>query len=290
VREAAIAGRGKSGTLMIAASGCFTINDALCKWVMPNYPVGEIVAVRSLVILVLVGTAALLSRTLAAQLVFHSYKLHAVRACLLAFSAMLFLSGLAYMPLTNAVALSFTSPLFVVILAGPLLGEHVAPSHWLAVSAGFIGTLFVLDPSIEEFGWVSILPACAAMVTAATDLMTRRLASKESSLSLALSGAVGPLLFGSCTMAFGWNWGDAASVSIVATAGVFVFLSYYLVAEAFRRGPASYVSPFRYSALVWGTAIALLVWGQVPDPSVLLGSFVLIGSGLYLAKVRTTRS
>jgi len=62
VREAAIAGRGKSGTLMIAASGCFTINDALCKWVMPNYPVGEIVAVRSLVILVLVGTAALLSR------------------------------------------------------------------------------------------------------------------------------------------------------------------------------------------------------------------------------------
>ena len=290
VREPAIAGRGKSGTLMIAASGCFTINDALCKWVMPNYPVGEIVAVRSLVILVLVGTAALLSRSLAAQLAFHNHKLHAVRACLLALSAMLFLSGLAYMPLTNAVALSFTSPLFVVILAGPLLGERVAPSHWFAVGAGFVGTLFVLDPSIEEFGWVSVLPACAAMVTAATDLLTRRMASRESSLSLAVSGAAGPLIFGLCTAVFGWRWGDAASFGIVALAGVFVFLSYYFVAEAFLRGPASYVAPFRYSALVWGMVIALLAWGQTPDPNVLLGSLVLVGSGLYLAKVRSTRS
>lgn len=101
---------------------------------------------------------------------------------------------------------------------------------------------------------------------------------------------MGPLIFGSCTAAFGWRRGDAASLGIVALAGVFVFLSYYFIVEAFRRGPASYVLPFRYSALVWGTVIALLAWGQMPDPNVLLGSLALVGSGMYLAKALSTRS
>ena len=68
-------------------------------------------------------------------------------------------------------------------------------------------------------------------------------------------------------------------------AGAFMVLSYYFIVEAFRRGPASYVAPFRYSALIWAVVIAFLAWGQTPNPNVLFGAAVLMASGWYLAKV-----
>jgi drug/metabolite transporter (DMT)-like permease len=277
--------RDKGGRAMILATGCFTINDALCKWLMPQYAVGEIVAVRSLSALVLIGAAALLSRPVLAQLVFKDYKLHAIRAGLLALSAMLFLSGLSSMPLTNALSLSFASPLFVVLLARPLLGERVAGRCWVAVAIGFIGMLLVLEPSVEEFGWQSVFPACAAMVSAATDLMTSRMSNQESSFSLVASGAVGAFVFGLCTAIFGWHYADSMSLGVMVLAGAFMVLSYYFIVEAFRRGPASYVAPFRYSALIWAVVIAFLAWGQTPNPNVLFGAAVLMASGWYLAKV-----
>lgn len=281
-------GHAKGGTLMIGAAGCFTINDALCKWVMPEFAIGAIMTGRSVVVLVLIGTAALLSRGVSAQLVFRSYKLHIMRGCLQALSALLFLSGLALMPLTNALALSFMSPLFVALVARPVLGEHVDAKRWVAVVTGFVGSLCVLDPTIREFGWASVLPACAAMVSAVTDLMTRRMTSRESSLSLAVSGAAGAFVCGAATAIFGWQWGGPASLTLIGLAGIFVFLSYYFVAEAFRYAPASYVSPFRYSALLWGAAMAFVMWGDTPDANVVLGSAILIASGVYLGRVART--
>lgn len=275
---------------MIGAAGCFTINDALCKWLMPAFSVGEIVAVRSFAVLVLIGGVALVSRGISSQVVFGSYRLHAIRASLLALSAMLFLSGLANMPLTNAIALSFTSPLFVVALAGPVLRERVLGKCWVAIAVGFIGTLLILDPSVKQFGWASVFPACAAMVTAITDLMTRRMSGRETSLSLVVSSAMGALALGLSTIFFGWRWGNPASLGVVGLAGLFILLSYYLTAEAFRHGPAFFVSPFRYSALIWSLIIALFVWGQTPDLIVLVGSVVLMGSGWYLSRVPWTSS
>jgi drug/metabolite transporter (DMT)-like permease len=277
-------------TLMIGAAGCFTINDALCKWLMPEFTVGQIISMRSLAVLALVATAAIVSRPVSRQLVFGNYKLHTLRAGLLAVSAMLFLTGLAQMPLTNAIALSLTSPLFVAGFARPLLGESVARGSWLAIAAGFVGTLLVLNPSIRDFGWASALPACGAAVSALTDIMTRRMASHETSLSLVISSAVGCLVLGLISTPFGWHWADLDSVGMVSLAGIFILLSYYLMAEAFRCAPAFIVAPFRYSALIWSLMIGFLVWGQMPDISVLAGCAMLASSGWYLPRSSSVRA
>lgn len=146
--------------------------------------------------------------------------------------------------------------------------------------------LLVLDPSIEQFGVASLLPAIAAVISAIADLMTRRMSVRETSLSFVVSTALGAIAVGLCTIGFGWRWPDAPSVALVSLAGVFVLLAHYFIAEAFRSAPAFYVSPFRYSALVWGLLISSVVWRQTPDLTVLAGSGVLIGAGLYLASGR----
>lgn len=275
------------GPLMVASAGCLTIGDALSKWLTKDYPVGQIIAVRSCGVLLLLATGAMISGPIRSQLVIANYKLHAIRAGLLGLSTVLFVSGLAHMPLTNAVALEFTSPLFVVALAGRALGERVARSSWIAVAAGFAGTVYILNPSIQEFGWVSLLPACAALVSAITDLMTRQMGSRETSLSFVMSGAIGAFVLGLCVAAFDWRAMDAGSWSVITAASVTSLLTNYLLAEAFRRGLASYVAPFRYSAIIWSLAIAFVVWRQTPNPSVVIGSAIVIASGWYLARSRS---
>ena len=272
---------------MVLAAGFLTINDALCKWLTSDYAVGQIIAVRSCGVLLLLGVGAMVSRSLANQLMIGNYKLHAIRAGLLALSSMLFVGGLAHMPLTNAVALEFTSPLFVVTLAGRALGERVARSSWIAVAVGFAGTILILNPSIKEFGWVSVLPACAAFVSAIADLMTRQMASRESSFSFVMSSAIGALVFGLCAGIVDWRSVAPESVGTIAAVATAVLLSNYFLVEAFRKGPASYVAPFRYSAIIWSLAIAFVVWRQTPNPNVLIGAAIVVASGWYLAKSRS---
>ena len=272
--------------LMMSAAACFTANDALCKWLMPHHSVGEVIAFRGLLVVALIGAAALLWRPLAAQLVFENRRLHTLRALLLGTSALLFLSGLSYMPLTNAVVLSFTSPLFVVALAGPILGEKIFTRTWIAVIFGFGGAVLVLDPSVKQFGWASALPVCGAVTTALGDLLTRKMVAHETSLSFVVSNAVGALVVGLISAIPSWRWMGGPSLVIVGLASAFVLASYYLTAESLRHAPAFYVSPFRYSAIIWGVLITFIAWGEAPKPSVMLGAAVIIAAGFYLARAR----
>lgn len=271
---------------MVAAAGCFTVNDALCKWLMPSSSASEVIAFRGLVVVSLISVAAVLSRRIATELVFESHRLHAIRALLLGLSALLFLSGLAYLPLTNAVVLSFTSPLFVVALARPVLGEVTPPRTWIAVGAGFAGAVLVLEPTVGQFGWKSALPLCSAVTTALGDLLTRRMARNETSLSLVVSNAIGALCVGLISAIPGWRWIDGPGLATVGLAAAFVLASYYLTAESLRHGPASYVSPFRYSAMIWSLILSFIGWQEIPDRGVLIGAFIIISAGWYLARAR----
>lgn len=279
---------GKGGALMVAAAACLVVNDALCKWLMPQYPAGQIMAIRGAVILVMFLGASLASNTVARGVTFRSKKTHALRAGLIGLSALLFLSGLSAMPLANAVALSFTSPLAVAAFSGRMLGERVEAKRWLAIGVGFLGVLLILNPSLEHYGPASVLPVLAGLAIALSDLLTRRMSTHETSVSISLSTALGTVVVGACTFAFGWRWPDQGALIVVAVASVFFLLAYVLMAQAFRVAPASYVAPFRYSALVWSLAIGFVLWGQVPDHIVLIGAILIIIAGIYLVRVKWT--
>ncbi len=207
---------GKGGALMVAAAACLVVNDALCKWLMPQYPAGQIMAIRGAVMLVIFLGASLASNTVARGVTFRSKKIHALRGGLIGLSALLFLSGLSAMPLANAVALSFTSPLAVAAFSAPMLGERVEAKRWLAIGVGFLGVLLILNPSLEHYGPASVLPVLAGLAIALSDLLTRRMSTHETSVSISLSTALGTAVVGGCTFAFGWRWPDQGALIVVA--------------------------------------------------------------------------
>ena len=279
---------GKGGAFMVAAAACLVVNDALCKWLMPQYSAGQIMAIRGAVMLVILLGASLASDTVARGVIFRSKKIHALRAGLIGLSALLFLSGLSAMPLANAVALSFTSPLAVAAFSGPMLGERVEARRWLAIGVGFLGVLLILNPSLEHYGAASVLPVLAGLAIALSDLLTRRMSTHETPVSISLSTALGTAVVGASTFAFGWRWPDQGALIVVAVASIFFLLAYILMAQAFRVAPASYVAPFRYSALVWSLAIGFVLWGQIPDDIVLVGAILIIVAGVYLVRAKWT--
>ena len=279
---------GKGGAFMVAAAGCLVVNDALCKWLMPQYPAGQIMVIRGAAMLVIFLGASLVSDTVARGVTFRSKKMHALRGGLIGISALLFLSGLSAMPLANAVALSFTSPLAVAAFSAPMLGERVEAKRWLAIGIGFLGVVLILNPSLEHYGPASVLPVLAGLAIALSDLLTRRMSTQETSVSISLSTALGTALVGACTFAFGWRWPDQSALVVVGFASIFFLLAYVLIAQAFRVAPASYVAPFRYSALVWSLAIGFALWGQIPDRIVIVGAMLIVIAGLYLVRVNWT--
>jgi drug/metabolite transporter (DMT)-like permease len=279
---------GKGAALMVAAAACLAVNDALCKLLMPQYPAGQIMAIRGAAMVLIFLGASLVFDAVRRGVTFRSKKMHALRAGLVGLSALLFLGGLSAMPLANAVALSFTSPLAVAALSRTMLGERVEAKRWLAIGVGFSGVLLILNPSLEHYGPASVLPVLGGLAIALSDLLTRRMSSDETAASIALSTGLGTALVGGCTFAFGWRWPEQSAVIVIGVASVFFLLAYVLMIQAFRAAPASYVAPFRYSALVWSLALAFVLWGQVPDHIVIIGAIMIIAAGIYLVRGRWT--
>jgi drug/metabolite transporter (DMT)-like permease len=255
---------------------------------MPQYPAGQIMAIRGAAMVLIFLGASLALDAVRRRVTFRSKKMHALRAGLVGLSALLFLSGLSAMPLANAVALSFTSPLAVAALSGPMLGERVEAKRWLAIGVGFSGVLLILNPSLEHYGPASVLPVLGGLAIALSDLLTRRMSSDETAASIALSTGLGTAIVGGFTVAFGWRWPDHGAVIVVGVASIFFLLAYVLMIQAFRAAPASYVAPFRYSALVWSLALGFVLWGQVPDHIVIVGAIMIIVAGIYLVRARWT--
>jgi drug/metabolite transporter (DMT)-like permease len=288
-RRADASTHAKSGFQMTIAAGFQTSNDVLCKLLMPTYPSGEIIAIRSIFILIIIGIGRWRGNPGAP--LFKNKILHALRAIVFGVSTMLFLGGLGYMPLTNAIALSFMSPLFVAVLSPFFLGEHVNLKCWTAIAIGFVGALFILSPSIRQFGWPSILPALSAVTSASVDMMTRRMSSTESNQSFMVSAAWGALIVSLSAVAWGgWRWPDAVAVATILATSLSMLLFYYFMIEALRRTPAFVVTPFRYSALVWGVLVSIFVWGELPSIGVLFGSAILAVCGVYLGSGHWSRS
>jgi drug/metabolite transporter (DMT)-like permease len=211
---------------------------------------------------------------------------HIVRGVLNILSLVLYVWPMAYLPLADVVALSFTQPLFATALAIVVLGERVTVHIWLAVLFGFCGMLTILRPGLQdgEF-WMQSAVVLGSLLWAMSIVLTRRLTHTESNTTIVfyflLTGAV---LTG---VALPLHWTTPSLLDLLALAGIGLAAActQFLVTDAYRRAPASVVSPFFYATLIWTTVIGYLAWGEVPDVYVLIGSAMLLMSGIYVAVI-----
>jgi drug/metabolite transporter (DMT)-like permease len=270
--------------LALLAAFLFACMDTSIKYLTAQYDAPLIVAIRYMVLCLLMVT--LLAPSQGHRLVqVKRTGLVLVRAVCLAAASLFLALALKRMPVAESTALLFLAPLLVVLMSGRVLREDVGVIGWTAAVAGFAGVLMIarpgagLDPAGIVFG------LCAAMLTAAYQLLSRVLAHSERTIALlfytALIGAVG---FGA---ALPWFWPEsvpsAFQSALFVAVGVLGGLGHFLFTAAHRDAPASLLAPVMYAQLLWAALMGWLAYGHVPDRVSMLGMCLVAAAGIAIA-------
>lgn len=197
--------------------------------------------------------------------------------------------SLAYLPLALAAALGFLAPMLVVPLAIIFLGERPG---WIvagATVAGFAGVALMLAPAFEgpslDSGMVIGVAAGFAMAvtTAASKVQIKSLSETETAGAIAFYFALVCAIAGLLTWPFGWSAASGSTLSYLIGAGVFGGFAHIAMNEALARAPASTLSPFEYTAMIWALAFDVVIFSLLPDVLSLIGAFVIVGAAAVVA-------
>ncbi len=269
--------------LMLAAFLCFTGIDASARWLVTSgMPPLEVSFVRYtghlLIMAALVRPADWRSviRTGAPVLAL-------LRAGVLAGATILNFFAVRYLPLSVTSTIFFTTPLWVCLLGGPILGERIGPRRAAAVAIGFAGILVVTRPGLGAVHWAAILSIGAALFAAFYFMLTRKLAGIDSTATQQFYAA----LFGTVVLAvpalLDWHWPVApADWFAFAAIGVFGWAGHQITVIAHRMAPATTLAPFVYSQLIFMTAAEWTVFGTEPDGWVFVGAAIVVAAGLFI--------
>lgn len=274
-------GTGLGIALMLAGIAMFSLNDALGKWLVGTYPVGELLALRSLAALALL--APLLRRAGGWRALWprEQRRLHGLRLLLAVGEVAGFYWSLRYLPLADVMTIYMAAPLFVTALSAPLLGERVGPRRWAATLVGFLGVLVVLRPSTAAFGLPALVALAGSLCFAMMMLLTRMLRAAGSVTIIGLQ-TLGVGLAGALTLPFAWVPPGSLDLGLLALLGLSALGAHLMVAQSIRLAPAAVVVPFQYTALLWAGGLGLLIWGDVPGPELLAGGAAIVASGLFI--------
>ena len=274
------AARRRAILLLLVAMVCVAAVDTIAKLLSAEIPVVQIVWARFFFIFLCFSP--FFARRGATRLVQSgNVRLQLVRASLQIVTSFSFFGALAFLPLADVVAIAFASPLFMILLAAPILGERPGLRRWAAVLVGLGGVLVMVRPGFADTHWAMALPVVAALSFALFQLLTRILARTDESLTtLFYSTVVGTVIM---TAAVPTVWVDPSPGAWVMMAGLGVIgaIAHALMIEAFSTAPASSLAPFTYSEIVWAALLGLFVFGELPDPWVAAGAAIVVASGIY---------
>jgi drug/metabolite transporter (DMT)-like permease len=267
---------------MVAAMGCFVINDTLVKLASETMPSSQLIFLRGAMASVMVfALAQATGATVRIAEIARGWV--AVRALIDALATLTYLVALFNMPIANATAINMASPLFITVLAVLLLGERVDAIRWFAIALGFVGVTLVIQPRIDGFNAYALLCLFATFLHAVRDLATRRIGSGVGSIAITLSTAVSvTLLAGVASLFQGWRPFGFHELLLLAAAAVFLASGYYFIIRSTRAGEFSVIAPFRYSGLLAALLLGWAVWGDVPNSLGWAGIALLMAAGLYL--------
>ncbi|WP_417426899.1 DMT family transporter [Hoeflea sp.] len=209
-------------------------------------------------------------------------KLQILRGALAAGSATLFVMAVRYVPLADAVAVSFVAPFVVTVFGALLLHEHVGIRRWLAVAAGFIGMLIVIRPGLGVIHPAAFLVAIAASLFAFRQILSRHLAATDRTSTTGAYTAIVAIVVLTVPLPFVWQT-PQTTIEIVVLVGLSVSAAFgeFLIIKSLEIGQAVVVAPVQYTMLLWGTVYGFLVFGQLPDEWTWVGALIIVTTGLY---------
>lgn len=279
---------------MLVAHALFTLMGVLVKHLGDRTPVLELMFFRSAFALPVIALIALRA---GATLRTRRFPGHALRACTgIAAQGCGFLS-LTLLPIADQTALSYTQPLFVTLLAIPVLGERVGPWRWSAVLVGFLGVVVIaagqgggLGRGLGGGEALGVAAAVAGgMFSALTTLLVRQLSATETSTTITLWQSLLMTGFALALLPAVWVTPSATDLLLLVLVGLIGGCAQWLLTEAWASAQVSAIAPYSYSALLWAMLLGWVVFGDVPGLAMLGGAGLITGAGLFILRREMVR-
>jgi drug/metabolite transporter (DMT)-like permease len=269
--------------LMCVTMVCFTGQDTCAKWLTASLPIVQIVWARYVGAAVV---ALLASRSLTRPALLRSKRprLQLLRSVLLFVATTANVFAVRQLQLSETATISFLTPVFVALLAGPMLGERVSAERMIAIALGFLGVVIATRPGTGAFQPIVLLAVAGVVANSLYVLATRKLAGADTPQTTLAWTQVAGLVF--LTPILPWVWEQPGSVvvwAVMAVMGVFGAASHGMLIVAHRYAPAPTLTPFTYTQLIWMIISGVVVFGQWPAPSTLVGAALVVACGAYLA-------
>lgn len=268
--------------LMIASMAGFAAEDMFIKWAASDLPAGQI-----LLLIGLAGGAvfALFAR-MQGQRTLTPAALHPAvlgRNAGEMIGTYGFVTALTLAPLSTVSAVAQAMPLAVTMGAALFLGERVGWRRWTAITVGFFGVLLIIRPGFDGFDPNALWAVLAVFGLGARDLFTRKMPASITTMQLSVWGFLAVALLGAGMLltSGGGKLPTGAQTGYIGGALAFGIAAYWALTAANRLGEMSVITPFRYSRLVFGVTLGVVVFSERPDMLTLLGGLIIIGSGLY---------
>lgn len=284
----------------VGGSLIFSLNDLAIKLLSDDYALHQIILIRALVAMSFILLVIALSEKGFGQIATRRPGTHLVRVAIIMLSNVAFFVGLANMPLADAVAVSYISPIMITLMSILFLGEKVGPRRWAAVVVGLVGVMVMLRPGAGVIQPAALLVLVSAVLYAAGNLFVRHMGTTESAMTLSFYVQIGFIVV---SLAMGlwagdghlksdgslweflfrpWFWPPIADWPLFLMTGLAVGVGGLMVTQAYRTVEAGLLAPFEYigmpAAILWG----LFIFGTFPDTTGWVGIAMICGSGLYV--------
>ena len=265
---------------MCAAVFCFVIMNTFVKALAPDYPVQQIIWARYFFHFLLI--LLLFPRRIPTLLVSRRKGLQILRSVLVLLATLCMYVSLRYLPLAEAVSITFIAPLLVTGLSVVALRERVGARRWAAVIVGFAGVLVIIRPGFGTAHWATALPVLMACFYAAYQIVTRFVRGAADPLNSLFYAALVGVVVTSAVTPFFWVWPGPVAWAMMIGIGLFGGLGHFAMIRAYEAAPAATVAPFAYTELVWAIAVGIVLFADYPDIWMLTGAAIVVASGLYV--------
>nr|WP_256476390.1 DMT family transporter [Siccirubricoccus soli] len=272
--------------MMLLALATFSCMDTLLKLLTARFAVPQLMWARFLFSLL---SVALMFRLTMGRLPWRSRApgLQIARSLMLAGSNWLFSNALVHIPLADATAIGFASPLLTVALAAVWLREKVSPRRWAGVLIGLLGVMLAVRPPFLTGGhsmhWAALFPLGTASLFAVYAILTRKLAAIDDPRTTILYTGFAASIATSLVQPLVWVWPGALDWVLLVALGLLGALGHGIMVVAYARAPVSLLAPLSYTQLIWATLAGILVFADWPDGWTLAGALVIAGGGVLVA-------
>ncbi len=267
--------------MMIVATVLFAGASAASKWLVGDYPVGEVLFLRSLSSLI-TGAAMILPVTGLSVYATRRPQDHLARGLSQSISQGCLLIAFSLMPLAGAVAINFSSPLFAALVSIVWLKERAGWARGSALLIGFVGVVIVANPGVNSLTIGALFALINAIMYGTVTVAVRGMTRTESANTLVIWQFTVLAFFHSFLLLLGWRWPTPIDAAMLFGTGFTNAIGQWFWTKALHLAPAPAVTPFYYLMLVWALLIGFLVWGDVPSLSLLIGSAIVVATGLFL--------